>query len=149
MSKLRVLAALLVAVGTLKVGAMQGAVEQKNDSASYAYSYGSALVNQSPVSSSKSSWLTKIKVTGYSSRIEETDETPFITASGTTVRPGVIAANWLPFGTKVRIPDVFGNRVFVVEDRMHRRNSDKMDIWFPTTEEALRFGVQSTRVEIL
>ncbi len=91
----------------------------------------------------------KTTITGYSSTPEETDDTPFITASGALTRPGVVAANFLPFGTKVRIPALFGDRVFTVEDRMHARNSDKVDIWFSSKEEALNFGRRSASVEVL
>ena len=90
-----------------------------------------------------------VPVTGYSSEVGQTDDTPFITASGNTVRSGIVAANWLPLGTKVRIPELFGNRVFVVDDRMHPKNDGKMDIWFQTREEALKFGVTKARVEVL
>ncbi|OGE84688.1 MAG: hypothetical protein A3B23_00870 [Candidatus Colwellbacteria bacterium RIFCSPLOWO2_01_FULL_48_10] len=90
-----------------------------------------------------------VKITAYSSRVQETDDTPFITASGKHVRDGIVAANWLPFGTKVRIPELFGDRIFVVEDRMHRRNSEKLDIWFESTRAAMYFGVKTARVEIL
>lgn len=105
-----------------------------------------SLLSTSGLSSSKSQLVT---VTGYSSTEDQTDDTPFITASGKTVRSGVVAANWLPLGAKVRIPAVYGDRVFVVEDRMHPRNAEKMDIWFSTREEALKFGVKKLRVEIL
>ena len=88
-------------------------------------------------------------ITGYSSTVDQTDDTPYITAWNTRTRPGVVAANWLPFGTNIRIPELFGDRVFVVEDRMHRRNSHKLDIWFQSREEALRFGVKRARIEIL
>lgn len=87
-------------------------------------------------------------ITGYSSTPEETDDTPFITASGAGVRPGIVAANFLPFGAKVRIPELFGNRVFVVEDRMHPKNDGKIDIWFSSKKEALNFGVRVAKVEI-
>jgi 3D (Asp-Asp-Asp) domain-containing protein len=147
MSKYIVLAALFVGLVIFKIGAMQGAVEHYTYDASYPYAYESALVNQSPVASE--SWSVRVRVTGYSSRVEETDDSPFVTASGTSVRDGVVAANWLPFGTKVRVPELFGEQVFVVEDRMHKRNRDKLDIWFQSTEEALRFGTQVARVEIL
>ncbi|MDD5099094.1 MAG: hypothetical protein PHP35_02020 [Candidatus Colwellbacteria bacterium] len=90
-----------------------------------------------------------VPVTGYSSEECQTDDTPFITASGNTVRSGIVAANWLPLGTKVRIPELFGNRVFVVDDRMHPKNDGKLDIWFQTREEALKFGVTKARVEVL
>ena len=148
MSKYIALAALFVVLGTFKVGMMQGVVENHVDEAQHPYFYGSSLVNQSPVSSSLKQ-VADIKVTAYSSREEETDDTPFITASGTLVRQGVVAANWLPIGTKVKLPELFGEQVFVVEDRMNKKHNDKLDIWFPTTEEALRFGTQVTRVEVL
>ena len=88
-------------------------------------------------------------VTGYSSTPEETDDTPFITASGSHVRPGVVAANWLPIGTKIRIPEYFGNEVFVVEDRMHSRHADKVDVWFAEKTDARKFGLRLTKIEVL
>ena len=90
----------------------------------------------------------KVTVTAYSSSADETDETPNITAMGSETRNGVIAANFLPFGAKVRIPSLFGDTVFTVEDRMHKRFQDRIDVWFPTKAEAKRFGLQSTEVEI-
>lgn len=91
----------------------------------------------------------KTTITGYSSTPEETDDTPFITASGALTRPGVVAANFLPFGTKIRIPALFGDRIFTVEDRMHVRNGDKIDIWFSSKEEALNFGRRFAVIEVL
>ena len=88
-------------------------------------------------------------VTAYSSTPDQTDSTPFITASGTHVRDGIVACNFLRFGTRVRFPDMYGDKVFVVEDRMALRNSHKIDIWFPTRSEAYQFGVRQIRVEIL
>jgi 3D (Asp-Asp-Asp) domain-containing protein len=55
----------------------------------------------------------------------------------------------LPFGTKVRIPEIFGNKVFEVQDRMAPKHNGKVDIWFGTREEALKFGVKQSRIEIL
>lgn len=81
-------------------------------------------------------------VTAYSSTPEETDETPFVTASNTEVRHGIVATNDLPFGTKIQIPDVFGDQVFTVEDRMHRRKENWIDIWMPAKADALRFGIR-------
>src|SRR3989338_8592683 len=37
-------------------------------------------------------------LTAYSSSADETDSTPFITASGSKTRHGVVASNDLPFG---------------------------------------------------
>lgn len=88
-------------------------------------------------------------VTAYSSSPEETDDTPFITASGSKVRFGVVAANFLPLGAKIRLPKIFGDQIFVVEDRLHEKNSDRIDIWLPSRSEALEFGVKISEMEIL
>jgi 3D (Asp-Asp-Asp) domain-containing protein len=90
-----------------------------------------------------------VLVTAYSSTPDQTDSTPFITASGTQVRDGVIACNFLRFGTRVRFPQLYGNKIFVVEDRMALRNSHKMDIWFITRWQAKQFGVKWLKVEVL
>ncbi|HDH31470.1 MAG TPA: hypothetical protein ENH26_01705 [Candidatus Wolfebacteria bacterium] len=91
----------------------------------------------------------KIVITAYSSSPEETDDTPFITASGTFVRQGVAAANFLPIGTKIKLPDVFGDQVFIIEDRMHPRFNDRVDIWFAEKTSAKIFGKQLSRIEVL
>lgn len=142
MSKQILLAALLVVSGTLKVGVIHGAVEPEIQP-----QYQDAAVANSPITSNK--WV-NVVVTGYSSRMRETDDTPFTTASGTRVHEGTVAVNWLPFGTKVRIPELFGDQVFTVEDRMNKRHQgNSIDVWFNDTQKALRFGVARTRIEIL
>jgi 3D (Asp-Asp-Asp) domain-containing protein len=92
----------------------------------------------------------KVLATGYSSCPEETDESPLITASGNWVKEGIIANNLLPFGTEIRIPELYGDKIFVVEDRMHWRNSYyQIDIWFPSKEAAQNFGAKRTYIEVL
>ena len=95
--------------------------------------------------------VTKIMVipTAYSSTPDQTDDTPFITASGTQVRDGLVAANFLPFGTQIKIPEFYGDKVFIVEDRMHSRKEYQVDIWFPNKTEALDFGAKLTTIEVL
>jgi len=91
-----------------------------------------------------------VVVTAYSSTVWETDSDPFITAAGTWVRDGIIANNLLPFGTKVRMPEIYGDKIFVVEDRMNSRKGNyHFDIWFPSYWEAKEFGAQQTYIEIL
>ena len=91
----------------------------------------------------------KITVTAYSSTPDQTDDTPFITANGKKVRDGIVAANFLPFGTKVRIPEIYGEKVFTVEDRMATKHNTKVDVWMETRESALKFGVKEIEMEIL
>jgi len=92
----------------------------------------------------------KVVLTAYSSTVGQTDGTPFITANGTYVRDGIVANNGLPFGTEIRIPELFGEKVFSVQDRMHwRKGGYQFDIWFPTYEQAKNFGVKYAYVEVL
>ena len=91
-----------------------------------------------------------VVITAYSSSVWQTDSTPFITASNTEVRDGIIANNYLPFGTRIRIPEIYGDKIFVVEDRMHRSKSKyQIDIWFSSYTEAKEFGAQRSYIEIL
>jgi len=92
----------------------------------------------------------KVVITGYSSTIWETDETPELTASGSLVREGIVANNGLPIGTKIKIPELYGDKVFVVEDRMSwEKGKYHVDIWFPSYFEAKNFGAKRTYIEIL
>jgi len=101
------------------------------------------------INESLSPKMMKVVLTGYSSTTDQTDDTPFITASNTRTRDGIVAANFLAFGTKVQIPSIFGDKVFTVEDRMAKKHSDKIDIWFPERYLAKNFGVQEAEVVIL
>ncbi len=89
-------------------------------------------------------------ITAYTSTPGQTDDTPFIAATGKRVHDGMIAANGLPFGTRIKIPSLYGDKIFVVEDRMNRRYGlGRMDIWLDTTRaEAMKFGVKRVEVEI-
>ena len=90
-----------------------------------------------------------VVATGYSSTPDQTDSTPFITAWGTRVRDGIMAANFLPFGTLVRIPSLFGEKIFVIEDRMNKRYKYNIDVWFSERELAKVFGVKKVTIEIV
>jgi 3D (Asp-Asp-Asp) domain-containing protein len=110
----------------------------------------SSLIANSPIAQTAKPYKKVVTVTAYSSTPDQTDDTPFITASNTLVHDGVIAANFLAFGTKIKIPQLFGDKIFTVEDRMHHRyQNNHIDIWFPTRESALEFGVKTVEIEIL
>jgi len=89
-----------------------------------------------------------VTVTAYSSTKDQTDGDPFLTGLGTPVRDGIVAANFLPIGTVVRFPDKFGEKIFVVEDRMHEKFGLQVDIWISNQEEAKKFGIQYLKMEI-
>ena len=95
----------------------------------------------------------KMTVTAYSSTIDQTDDTPCITANGYNLcennQENVIAANFLPFGTKVRLPEKFGDRIFTVQDRMNARYYYRSDVWFKDRAAAIKFGAPYTVVEVV
>ncbi|MFA6417384.1 MAG: hypothetical protein WCW61_04305 [Patescibacteria group bacterium] len=92
-------------------------------------------------------------MTAYNSEPGQTDNSPCITANGFNVcehgEEDTIAANFLKFGTKVRIPELFGDRVFVVRDRMNKRHADRVDIWMKNRSDALKFGIKTAKIEVL
>ena len=111
---------------------------------------GNSLASHSPLPEPKVKSRANIIVTAYSSTVWQTNDDPFTTASGTRVRDGIVANNLLPFGTRIRLPEIYGDKIFVVEDRMSRKKSDyHFDVWFTDTRDALIFGVKNTYVEIL
>lgn len=89
----------------------------------------------------------------YSSTVDQCDASPCITADGFNVcangKENVLAANFLPMGTKVMIPELFGDRVFTVHDRMNKRYYYKIDIWMTSRERALQYGVRNVKIVIL
>jgi 3D (Asp-Asp-Asp) domain-containing protein len=93
-------------------------------------------------------------MTAYTSEVAQTDADPCTTANGynlckTGVIEDTVAANFLKFGTKVKIPELFGDRIFVVRDRMNSRYPDRLDVWFKSKPAALKFGIRNARVEVV
>lgn len=95
----------------------------------------------------------KTTITAYSSTPDQTDSTPCITANGFDVckhgEENIIAANFLPFGAKVRIPDHFGDKIFIVQDRMNSRYKNRVDLWMKDRLSAKKWGIKYAQVEIL
>ena len=93
--------------------------------------------------------VTKIGISAYNSQPNQTDDSPCITASGLDVcaraTEDIIATNflWLPFGTKVRFPELFGEQVFIIHDRMNKKYTKTMDIWMQDYGQAVKFGRQA------
>lgn len=101
-----------------------------------------------------------VVATAYSSEAAQTDDTPCIPAMWRFdlceqyEKYGLvdsIAANDLPLGTKVRFPELYGDKVFTVRDRMNKRYTGKsrIDFWLTEKSEAIQFGVKSLKMEIL
>ncbi|MFN0150643.1 MAG: 3D domain-containing protein [bacterium] len=95
-----------------------------------------------------------VTMTAYSSDVAQTDADPHITATGTTVRPGVIALSrdllrdYTP-GAPFRYGDrvfIEGHGEFIVEDTMHPRWTHRVDLWSESREEAVQFGRRRGRL---
>ena len=73
------------------------------------------------------------------------------TASGMYVTRGIIAADprVLPLGSRVRIEAGPWSGEYVVADTGGRIKGRKIDIWTPSSREAMRFGRRSVKLTIL
>ena len=106
-----------------------------------------------------------VTMTAYSSEVIQTDSTPFITSTGAQVGLGIVAVSRdllggaLPYGTKLRIVGIKANPracgawdpgiVLEVQDTMHRRKRNQVDIWLPSRAEAIRWGRCEVILEII
>lgn len=112
-----------------------------------------------------------LRATAYNSLPGQTQGNPHVTATGARTQLGVIAVSrdllgWhIPYGSLVRIRDL-GNyhsgkgygafqhvlneqALFIVEDTMHARKRQQVDIWFPTFAEARQWGVRQVEIEVV
>lgn len=67
------------------------------------------------------------------------------TASGVWPQVGMAAADHLPFGSKVTLPD---GRTLVITDRFGGSYTDRLDIFLPTEAECWQFGRQMLKCRI-
>lgn len=113
---------------------------------------------QFPVANDKQPIKTLTVVsTAYNSLVDQTDSTPCITANGHDLCKqyeeegfgNTIATNFLPMGTQVKFPELYGDKIFIVRDRMNARYGyGRIDIWLPEYSEAKIFGVKRLKMEI-
>lgn len=93
-----------------------------------------------------------IPVSAYTSEAAQTDSTPCIAARGFNLcendEENVVAANFLPIGTKIRIPELYGSRVFTVVDRMNARYDRHVDVWMKDKADAKSFGRKRAMIEV-
>jgi 3D (Asp-Asp-Asp) domain-containing protein len=82
-------------------------------------------------------------ISAYNSKINQTDNTPFITANGTKPNNETIALSRDIILNKINYGDtitVILIKDFVVTDTMHKRHTNKADIWTKNVIDALKFG---------
>lgn len=139
-----------ILAGILAGICLLGIVTPQTTNADFAGTKNASYVAKVSIEAKKVVKTLKVVATAYSSTPDQTDDTPFITASGSRVAENIIANNGLPFGTKVRIPELFGEKIFIVGDRMNKRFGNyRIDLWFPSRELAMNFGVRNAELEIL
>lgn len=112
-----------------------------------------------------------VRATAYNSLESQTNAQPFITATGERTRWGIIAVSRdllgtdLPYGSLVRLRDLGnfhtgrgagayqslldGTEVFIVEDTMHPRKTQQIDLWFADYASAVNWGVRRIEVELV
>jgi len=95
----------------------------------------------------------QVVLTAYNSEAAQCDSTSCITANGFDLckhdEEDTIATNNLRLGTRVKIPELFGDKVFVVRDRMNARYGTRMDVWMKNRKDAKEFGVKVAKIEVL
>ena len=67
------------------------------------------------------------------------------TASGVMPSVGMAAADHLPFGSRVTLPD---GTVVVIRDRMGGGYSDRLDLFMATEDECWEFGRRILRCKV-
>jgi 3D (Asp-Asp-Asp) domain-containing protein len=90
-----------------------------------------------------------VHITAYNPVPEQTDDTPFITASADYVRDGIVALSYdlestleLEFGDIVVLETLDGEFLgeFEFQDRMNKRWRNKVDIFMWKVKDARKFG---------
>jgi len=112
------------------------------------------IINNLPENNNRNvKWSGYYTITAYNSEAGQCDNSPCITANGFNLCEhnieDTIAVNFLRFGTKVKIPDLFGDKVFIVRDRMNEKYSDRLDVWMIEKQDAKQFGVKIAKIEVL
>lgn len=100
-----------------------------------------------------------VQVSAYNSEVGQTDDSPFITANGTHVRDGIVAANIInayggniPFNTAIKFKNCGGianDKIFIVTDRLNKRYTMNVDIWMESHADAVQFGRRTCQIEVL
>ena len=105
-----------------------------------------------------------VTMTAYSSTRSQTDSTPFITSTNQRVRSGIVAASRdllvsdFPYGSKLRVVAIEDTRscggwdpgmTLEVQDTMHPRKQNQIDLWLPSTARARKWGRCKVKIEIL
>lgn len=105
-------------------------------------------LDEPPLYSPQSSYtVVYAEISAYTSSVDETDDTPFLTASGAVTGHGTLACpRKYPFGTKVEI----AGKLYTCEDRMAQKYRDRevFDMWTESKSIAYQWGRRNVNVKI-
>lgn len=93
-------------------------------------------------------YTTYITATAYTSREQETDGDPYTAAWGDHVFWGMVASNAFARGTKIQIPEYFGDKMFSIQDTMNKRYYHHIDIWMPELADAQAWGSRYVEIKV-
>ena len=89
--------------------------------------------------------FTVSNASSYMANVSAYTWTGNVMANGEYPHEGVIAADDLPIGTKVKID----GRVYVVKDRFGGGYTHRIDIYMDSYERAIQFGRKYMKVEVM
>lgn len=123
-----------------------------------------------PVHGPEANPVFSVRATAYNSLVGQTNAQPLVTATGARTRWGIVAVSRdllgtnLPYGSLVHLRDLgafvtgrgagaydalLEGLVFTVEDTMHPRKTQQIDVWFAEYADAVRWGVRRLEVELV
>ena len=93
----------------------------------------------------------RVMATAYSPTPWQTDDSPCITATGhnlcedtekniIAVSRDLLKTGTLRYHQQITLPDMFGDRIFYVEDTMNARFTNRIDVFHYSTKDAREFG---------
>lgn len=102
-----------------------------------------------------------VRATSYNALAAQTDSTPFITATGTRARTGIVALSrdllrLVPYGSVVRLVAVQGPKCggwttgnLRVEDTMAARKVRQADVFLPSRSQSITWGVCTATLQVI
>lgn len=90
-----------------------------------------------------------MNITAYTNSPKETEGDPNVTASGSTVKVGGVAASRdiikkYGYGTKIFIKPL--NKTYEINDTMSSRWKNRIDVFMYDRQKALQFGIKKKKV---
>ena len=135
---------ILAGITALIVVAFEDKTIYVNNEVEQNYPFNPCSLNTVTCDNEREEWQTA-EASAYTSRPEETDDTPCISANGMDICQYdgcIVATNHLPLNTYIEI-EGFGK--CLVADRMNRRYTYNIDIYFIYYQDAINFGRKSIK----